>query len=52
VHNAKALKVLKSKHGKAKSLKSILKVKLLKSLIKGYSKRSKCLVALSYLSPA
>jgi hypothetical protein len=51
VHNAKALKVLKSKHGKAKSLKLILKVKLLKSLIKGCGKRFKRLIALSYLSP-
>jgi hypothetical protein len=52
VRNAKVLKVLKSKYGKAKSLKLILKVKLLKSLIKGCGKRFGCLVALSYLGPA
>jgi hypothetical protein len=50
--NAKALKVLKSKCGKAKSLKLILKVKLPKSLIKGRGKHSKRLIALSHLSPA
>jgi hypothetical protein len=49
VYNAKALKVLKSKCSKAKSLKLILKVKLLKSLIKGCGKRFKRLIALSYL---
>jgi hypothetical protein len=50
-HNAKALKVLKSKYNKAKSPKLTLKVKLLKSLIKGYNKRFKHLIALSHLSP-
>ena len=49
--NTKALKVLKSKRSKAKSLKLTLKVKLPKSLIKGYGKRSKYLAALSHLSP-
>jgi hypothetical protein len=51
VHDTKALKVLKSKYSKAKSPKSILKVKLLKSLIKGRGKRSRRLTALSHLSP-
>jgi hypothetical protein len=49
IHNAKALKVSKSKHDKAKSPKSTLKVKLPKSLIKGCSKRSRHLIALSHL---
>jgi hypothetical protein len=51
-HNIKVLKVLKSKHSKAKSPKLILKVKLLKSLIKGCGKRFRHFAALSYLSPA
>jgi hypothetical protein len=50
-YNTKALKVSKSKYSKAKSLKSTLKVKLLKSLIKGCNKRSRRLIALSYLGP-
>jgi hypothetical protein len=51
VRDVKALKVLKSKCGKAKSPKSISKVKLPKSLIKGRGKRSRRLVALSHLGP-
>jgi hypothetical protein len=52
VRNAKVLKVLKSKHSKAKSPKLTLKVKLLKSLIKGCGKHSRRLAALSHLGPA
>jgi hypothetical protein len=52
IYNAKVLKVLKSKYSKAKSLKLILKVKLLKSLIKGYNKHSRRFIALFYLSSA
>ena len=51
VRDTKASKVSKSKRGKAKSPKSISKVKLPKSLIKGRGKHSKCLMALSYLGP-
>jgi hypothetical protein len=50
IYNAKALKALKSKCIKAKILKLILKVKLLKRLIKGCNKRFKRFIALSYLS--
>jgi hypothetical protein len=51
IHNTKVLKALKSKCVRAKISRLTLKVKLLERLIKGYSKCSKRLMALFYLSP-